>query len=990
MRGVNGAGSGPPSLDVLVRARWKRPMTRERCSRPWVWPMVAIVVAWMGGVTPLQAQPSSTSAVNVILDGAVKAAARDGNTLFVGGDFTTAAPSANALPLVYGLSSASGAVTAPAFPVVDNDVLTIEPDGARGVFVAGRFSTIGTFAQRALAHVRADGTVDPLFRPVLDGEVRSVARVGSRLFLVGTFTTIGGTFAGGIGSVSAVDGARLDWTPGLSGVPDAVVAATDRVLVRIVVPGAGIFRTSAALGAYDPATAAQLWRVVYAPRPFIPVSIGHVAVAGGHVILDVHGFQRFGLTKLSLATGDEDPTWSVPTTGGEVRASAVSGTTLYIGGGFVDVGGQPRRGIAAVDLGTGVVLPWNPDADGAVTALSLSVSGTVFVSGAFDHVGTLARRRLAEVDASGVPTPWTAEARPLQVFGLAADVTPGAVLVASSLAARTPTPRSHLAAVDVATGAMLPWAPTADGDITLMAASAGRVWLAGAFTAIDGHAAPGVAVLDAATGTFLPWTPASAGTPLFADDTYWYWQTAQAAGPSPPLPVVQRYVLASGARDAVWQDVFLSASAGLARGDVVYLSGGHFQAVDRTNGHLLWSNFTITGGPLAAFGDTLYVPSGGDVVGYDARTGRLIRTLIGVPQLGQPAAATIAGGHLVMSSSSSTRRLFAYDLDGNPSAWQPLTGVVESSQSPATDYLATLGDVLIVGSPAARATTPARQGLAVYPVGGSIVPELRTQPRGSATEFLWSAPQLPPGGYVIEAGVSPWDLRLSLPVAQATSFTAVVPATYFLRVRARDTSGASDGLSNLIVAGTGCAAPPPAPTGLDVALDAVGTGVVFSWTPPSGVVGSQTLAAGAASGTSSYGSVVQAATASQFAVNGPIPAGTFFVRAYASNACGTSGPSGEVVFASPLAPKPSPPSTFRATVTSTTVSLAWDAAPSGTGYVLEAGTAPGLADLARISLGVSNSLVIPGVPPGRYFLRMRTLSDAGSSAPSGDIRVVVR
>ena len=47
--------------------------------------------------------------------------------------------------------------------------------------------------------------------------------------------------------------------------------------------------------------------------------------------------------------------------GGSIYAIAQSGNTVYVGGSFRGFGGQARNRLAAFDLVTKEVLPWNPD-----------------------------------------------------------------------------------------------------------------------------------------------------------------------------------------------------------------------------------------------------------------------------------------------------------------------------------------------------------------------------------------------------------------------------------------------------------------------------------------------------------------------------------------------------------------------------------------------------------------------------------------------------
>lgn len=63
--------------------------------------------------------------------------------------------------------------------------------------------------------------------------------------------------------------------------------------------------------------------------------------------------------------------------------------------------------------------------------------------------------------------------------------------------------------------------------------------------------------------------------------------------------------------------------------------------------------------------------------------------------------------------------------------------------------------------------------------------------------------------------------------------------------------------------------------------------------------------------------------------------------------------------------------------------------PVATTYTLEAGSAPGLSNLATLTIGPQATLSIPGVPAGRYYVRVRARNTAGVSGPSNEVVVDV-
>jgi hypothetical protein len=87
---------------------------------------------------------------------------------------------------------------------------------------------------------------------------------------------------------------------------------------------------------------------------------------------------------------------------------------------------------------------------------------------------------------------------------------------------------------------------------------------------------------------------------------------------------------------------------------------------------------------------------------------------------------------------------------------------------------------------------------------------------------------------------------------------------------------------------------------------------------------------------------------------------------------------------------PSAPGNLVASVGGTTVSFNWTAAPGATGYLLEAGSAPGSSNLASVPVpGTVPSYVAFGVPSGVYYVRVRAVDASGTSSPSNEVTVSV-
>jgi hypothetical protein len=134
------------------------------------------------------------------------------------------------------------------------------------------------------------------------------------------------------------------------------------------------------------------------------------------------------------------------------------------------------------------------------------------------------------------------------------------------------------------------------------------------------------------------------------------------------------------------------------------------------------------------------------------------------------------------------------------------------------------------------------------------------------------------------------------------------------------------------------------------------------------------------------------ASAESFTYTG-VPPGSYSFTVRAGNAAGFSAPSNAVTLSFPGAcVAPDPPGGLAATVVGRIVTLTWTAPTVGpaTGYRIEAGSAPGLDNLARLDMRSSATTFTTPAPPGLYHVRLRATSPCGVSAPTADITVRVQ
>ncbi|MBV1854143.1 PKD domain containing protein [Catellatospora tritici] len=367
------------------------------------------VLAAVGAITAPEAvaRPSATDTVSEdpvdwtphVLDGEVEAIAVVGETVVVGGEFSTVVDSDVEYEYerhnIFAFSLRTGAVLDFA-PQLDGEVMSLAagPDGS--VFVGGAFQRVGGEHRRGLARLDlATGKPVPGFAAVINwGDVRGLVPSGGWLYLAGSFSAIGAVERIGLARIDPGTGAvDRRWDARLSApeigrvkVEDiAITPAGDRLLAIGAFTRVGSARRVQA-AMFDltrpKAALASWWTDAYMPlcrdgfdtymrgADFSPDGSYLVIVTTGRLSgrrLTCDTAARFE----TYTAGRTDPTWVNHTGGDSLYAVKIIGGAVYVGGHqrWLDnpfghesegPGAVPRPGVGAIDPDTGVALPWNP------------------------------------------------------------------------------------------------------------------------------------------------------------------------------------------------------------------------------------------------------------------------------------------------------------------------------------------------------------------------------------------------------------------------------------------------------------------------------------------------------------------------------------------------------------------------------------------------------------------------------------------------------
>jgi hypothetical protein len=334
----------------------------------------------------------------------------DGNTLYAGG-FFTAVNGGTVRNYFAALNTSTG--TATAFdPNPNAFTYALALDGDT-LFMGGSFSTFGGEQRNRIVRILADGTVDPDFNPNIGTstvESLTLTSDGGILYAGGDFTTVNGaTTRNRLAAFDATTGTATAFNPNISnGSVDALkLSPDDNILYAggtfTTVNGA---TTRNRLAAFDTTTGTATAFDPNIDFTFLNAlaltSDGSILYAGGNFTTVNGATTRNRLAAFDTTTGTAtafDP--NIGSSSVDTLALTSDDATLYVGGSFTTVNGATTRNrLAAFDTSTGTATAFDPNMSGQVVTLALA-SDTIYAGGSFTTVnGATTRNRLAAFDTS--------------------------------------------------------------------------------------------------------------------------------------------------------------------------------------------------------------------------------------------------------------------------------------------------------------------------------------------------------------------------------------------------------------------------------------------------------------------------------------------------------------------------------------------------------------------------------------------------------------
>lgn len=384
--------------------------------------------------------------------------------------------------------------------------------------------------------------------------------------------------------------------------------------------------------------------------------------------------------------------------------------------------------------------------------------------------------------------------------------------------------------------------------------------------------------------------------------------------------------------------------------------------------------------------------------------GRVSDGATGAPVANQPVQAVVrVAGVAVQVGSSTTDATGSYAISGLPSgtyyAYTNDSGYtsVVFDQVPCPGESCTRSDLSTVGTPIAVTAGTQTSGVD-FRLRRNVPPPTPVGLRATVVNYVvtlsWNRPFPDPLTFIVEAGLSPGTTSgTAQTMNQSLRVSPVGPGRYYVRVRAANAYGvsnASEEIAVVVRGDGGDGSMPTAPGFLSGWMS--GARLTLTWGTPSvgGPADRYLVEVGVATGQTS----LRLSVAGPAFTYQPVPEGVYFLRVRSVNAAGVSPPSEEVrlhvgnVPSPPFAPWILDPLVIGGTVTLEWMSPPWQGPV--TSHLLAIGSATGLTNLGLVNVGDATSLVVPGVPPGAYYVRVHTVNAVGASIASEEIEVVVR
>lgn len=379
------------------------------------------------------------------------------------------------------------------------------------LYLSGAFNQVSGLSRQFLASINLNSQTLNSFAPNPNNIVSDLFIDTAHLYIAGDFSAIQGKQRNFVAKLSKANGILNDtWNPN----PNSSVYSILRHNQFIYLAGQfdnvnnqlhnNLARVDTVLGILDK----------WDPRPqstaiFIASDSKNVYVASRGNFFKYQ--DRNNLLSIDL-TGDTITTWN-PGTNGNVLSILLQDSILFIGGSFNTIAGVSRNRIASISKFTGVATSWNPDASNGnyysdVLTMHLDDT-TLYVGGHFSEIGGQPRSRIAALSIfTGLAASFDANLGQAIVYQI--KTTADRIYVGGSFGFAGGLPRGNIAAYNKKDGSLLTWNPSVEGDVKAIRIVGNLIYIGGTFPRVGNIERKCLAAVTK-SGALSPWNPSVEG-----------------------------------------------------------------------------------------------------------------------------------------------------------------------------------------------------------------------------------------------------------------------------------------------------------------------------------------------------------------------------------------------------------------------------------------------------------------------------------------------
>lgn len=378
------------------------------------------------------------------------------------------------------------------------------------LFIGGNFTTVNGITKNYLAALSpSDGSIISSFNPTVGNKIWQLTVNNGYLYAAGNFPSINGTTVNGLGRfIVSTLSFDSSWAPVVSGASFlfGVMVSNGKAYVR------GTFTTINGNARLNLACIDIATQTVTAWNPNITgTSLSTAVIYGDTMYLSgsftaIGGQSRINIGAVDVSTGLVT-SWNPPNSTSEsIYYLGVTADTVYVSGPFTTLNGQVRNNLAAYNRTTAEMKSFALNINSMFTT-AFEWGDIILFGGTFDSFGYVERIGAAAIDLdSGVPLPWNAK------FSSGATIQKmyqyeRRLIVSGLFTSVDSNTRNNIAEFDLDTGNLTSWAPNLDQPASAIVANTDSIFIGGTFTTVNSTSRVRIAELDRSNGSLRGWYP---------------------------------------------------------------------------------------------------------------------------------------------------------------------------------------------------------------------------------------------------------------------------------------------------------------------------------------------------------------------------------------------------------------------------------------------------------------------------------------------------